>query len=140
MEPWSAPEYLHGTVWPFLVADKVVGGKHHLTDITVKASFMPVLTDLKKQKNGNLIVISHTSSQRINEGKIIHDLYLWCGPLFSILYQSNTISIFALCFSCDLKIVRCLNPYKHMCCQYQLQCLWAFDQRMIFKLYQTLIN
>lgn len=36
-------EYLHRAVWPLLVADKVVGGEHHLADITVKARFMPVL-------------------------------------------------------------------------------------------------
>lgn len=30
------------------MADKVIGGENHLTDITVKARFVPVLTDEKK--------------------------------------------------------------------------------------------
>lgn len=45
MKPWSD---LHGAVRPLLVADKVVGGEHHLADVTVKARFMPVLTEGEK--------------------------------------------------------------------------------------------
>lgn len=37
--------YLHGAVRPLLMADKVVGSQHHLADVTVKACFMPVLTE-----------------------------------------------------------------------------------------------
>lgn len=39
--------YLHRAVWPLLMADKVVGSEHHLTDVTVKTCFMPVLTEKK---------------------------------------------------------------------------------------------
>lgn len=62
MKPWSAAADLHGAVWPLLVADKVVGGEHHLADVTVKARFMPVLTE--GGKDDNLNVISHADSQR----------------------------------------------------------------------------
>lgn len=33
------------------MADKVVGGEHHLADVTVKARFMPVLTEGGKDDN-----------------------------------------------------------------------------------------
>ena len=39
----------HGAVGPLLVADKVVGGEHHLTDVTVKTCLMPVLSEKKDQ-------------------------------------------------------------------------------------------
>lgn len=42
--------YSHRTVWPLLVADKVVGGEHHLADVTVKAGFMPVLREGGKKE------------------------------------------------------------------------------------------
>lgn len=41
--------HLHGAVGPLLVADKVVGGEHHLTDVTVKTCLMPVLSEKKDQ-------------------------------------------------------------------------------------------
>lgn len=44
----AAAEYSHRAVWPLLVADKVVGGEHHLADVTVKAGFMPVLREEKR--------------------------------------------------------------------------------------------
>lgn len=44
----AAAKYSHRAVWPLLVTDKVVGGQHHLADITVKAGFMPVLREGKK--------------------------------------------------------------------------------------------
>lgn len=61
LKPWSAADYLHGAVRPLLVADKVVGGEHHLADVTVKAGFMPVLTE---GKDDYLMVISPADNQR----------------------------------------------------------------------------
>lgn len=49
MEAAAAAEYSHRAVWPLLVADKVVGSEHHLADVTVKAGFMPVLREEKKE-------------------------------------------------------------------------------------------
>lgn len=89
----AAAEYSHRAVWPLLVADKVVGGKHHLADITVKAGFMPVLRQEKK----NLNVISHTSGQHGKEGIHADGLYLWCGPFFSISYKNDIRSAVVLC-------------------------------------------
>lgn len=37
-------EHLHRAVRPLLMADKVVGGEHHLADIAVKTRFVPVLS------------------------------------------------------------------------------------------------
>lgn len=45
----SSVEHLHGAVRSFLMADKVVGSKHHLTDVTVKTCFVPVLRKKKKK-------------------------------------------------------------------------------------------
>lgn len=45
----AAAESSHGAVWPLLVADKVVGGEHHLADVTVEAGFMPVLKEREKK-------------------------------------------------------------------------------------------
>lgn len=45
----SSVEHLHGAVWSFLMADEVVGSKHHLTDVTVKTCFVPVLRNKKKK-------------------------------------------------------------------------------------------
>lgn len=44
----SSVEHLHGAVWSFLMADEIVGSKHHLTDVTVKTRFVPVLRKKKK--------------------------------------------------------------------------------------------
>lgn len=50
--------YLHRAVRPLLVADKVVGSEHHLTDVTVKTCFMPVLME----KETNFIISEGSKS------------------------------------------------------------------------------
>lgn len=40
--------HLHGAVRPLLMADKVVGGQHHLADVAVKARLVPVLKRERK--------------------------------------------------------------------------------------------
>lgn len=42
-------KYLHGAVRPLLMADKVVGGEHHLANIAVKTRFVPILNVTKKK-------------------------------------------------------------------------------------------
>lgn len=42
---FSVIQYLHRAVWPLLMADKVIGGEDHLTDIAVKTCLVPVLTE-----------------------------------------------------------------------------------------------
>ncbi len=36
---------LHFAVRPFLMADKIIGSQNHLTDLTVKACFVPILKE-----------------------------------------------------------------------------------------------
>lgn len=109
MKPWSAADYLHGAVWPLLVADKVVGSEHHLADVTVKARFMPVLTE---GKDDNLIVISHADSQRGETcsgslSLVWSALYHWIQEQ----YNFYSCSLLFLWIKCESQIkVRCLNP------------------------------
>lgn len=39
---------LHLAVWPFLMADKIIGSQNHFTGLTVKTWFVPIL----KEKRG----------------------------------------------------------------------------------------
>lgn len=50
-----AEVYLHRAVRPLLMTDEVVGGQHHLTHITVKTCFVPVLMG-EEQKHKHLMV------------------------------------------------------------------------------------
>lgn len=91
----AAAKYSHRAVRPLLVADKVVGGKHHLADVTVKAGFMPVLREGKKN---NLKVISHTSGQQGKEGIHTDGLFFMMWS-FSLSYKNNIRSTAVLSLS-----------------------------------------
>lgn len=58
----AAAEYSHRAVRPLLVADKVVGGEHHLADVTVKTGFMPVL---KEEKQYFHVIFTYIMVQRL---------------------------------------------------------------------------
>lgn len=49
------------------MADKVVGSEHHLTDVTVKTCFMPVLTEKK---------MNHVILKVLKSELYIHDFSL----------------------------------------------------------------